>query len=129
MPTIIPNLGSENVARCSPSLESLFGQEGPDIIIMFNYVSTTLIISILSCIVISEQLERGCNLTDSPFYYCCICHFISLQDCSGVKEVVSAAWYIVHILRFDLTNSVKLWLLFITTIMTTPSQDLDVALA
>ena len=33
---------------------------------------------------------RGCNLTVSLFYCCYICHFILLQDCSDVKEVVSA---------------------------------------
>ena len=111
------------------------------IIIILNYVSTALIISILSCIVISEQLERGCNLTLSLFYCCYICHFILLQDCFGVKEVVSAGSVLVTAgqdninvsLRYLSTHTPirfdKFWLLFTTTIMTTPSQDLDVALA
>ena len=113
------------------------------IIIIINYVSTALIISILSCIVISEQLERGCNLTVSLFYCCYICHFVSLlvlvskkwcrlAQCWSLQAritLMSVSDILVHIFRFDLTNSVKLWLLFITTIMTTPSQDLDIALA
>ena len=76
-------------------------------------------------------------LLHMPFLYHCRIVLVSkkwyrLAQCGSLQAritLTSVSDIFVHILRFDLTNSVSLWLLFTTTTMTTPSQDIDVALA